>query len=85
MEMRLKEIAKDMKIETHNSGKSYRRLWGGLELTLVPYKQGWQLTLRRENSEPSKTEYRVISKAFFDGRVKHLNKPDENSLEIKTQ
>jgi hypothetical protein len=83
--MRLTEIAKDMKIESYNTGKSYRRLWGGLELTLTPYKQGWQLTLRRENTEPSKNEYRIISKAFFNGRVKHLSQPNENSLEIKTQ
>jgi len=32
--MRLTEIAKDMKIEAYNTGKSYRKLWGGLELTL---------------------------------------------------
>lgn len=82
--MRLPEIAKHMKIEAHNTGKSYRRLWGGLELTLEPYKQGWQMTIRRENAEPSKADYKVISKAFFNERVRNLSRPQKNTLSMTT-
>ena len=82
--MRLTEIAKRMKLEAHNEGKSTRTLFRGLSLELKPYKQGWSLTMWRENTAPSKTEYKVISKAFFDGRVHHLSQPSENAIELIT-
>jgi len=82
--MRLTEIAKRMKLEAYQTGKSERKLFRGLEITLTPYKDGWKLKMERENTEPSKTEYKVVSKAFFDGRVHHLQQPSKNALELIT-
>ena len=82
--MRLKQIARQMKLEAHETGKSTVTLKHGLKLTLEPYKTGWKLTLSREDTEPSKTEYKIISKAFFDGRVYHLSEPKKNALELIT-
>lgn len=82
--MKLREIAKRMKLEAYNIGVSKRMLGRGLKLTLTPFLEGWKLMLEQDNTTPSKMEYRVVAKAFFDGRVKHISQPAENSIEIIT-
>ena len=80
----LRDIARVMKYEAYVSGKSEKTLSGGLQLTLEPYKQGWKLTMQRGDTAPSKNDYKVISRAFFNGRVQHLSKPSKNALELVT-
>jgi len=82
--MKLTEIARIMKLEAYHAGYSTRTLSHGLHIALEPYKQGWRLLMWREDAEPSKQEYKVIAKAFFNQRVKHVSQPDENAIELTT-
>lgn len=82
--MKLTEIAKQMKLECYEAGYSTRTLGRGLQLMLSPAKQGWKLRMFREDTVPSSHEYKVVSRAFFNGRVKHIRQPDENAIELTT-
>jgi len=82
--MKLTEIARIMKLEAYHAGYSTRTLSHGLHIALEPYKQGWRLLMWREDAEPSKKDYKVISKAFFDQRVQHLRQPSKFALELTT-
>lgn len=82
--MTLSEVAKQMKLECYLTGYSKRTLGRGLQLMLAPNKQGWKLTMFREDTIPSNQEYKIIARAFFDQRVKHVSQPDENAIELTT-
>lgn len=80
----LKKIAREMKLEAYTSGKSERTLGRGLQLMLAPNKQGWTLTMFREDTIPSNQEYKIIARSFFDGRVKHVRQPNKYAIELTT-
>lgn len=80
----LREIAAQMKLECYDTGFSKRTLGHGLVLMLAPSKQGWTLTMSREDKMPSSHEYKIIARAFFNQRVKHVSQPDENAIELTT-
>lgn len=83
--MRLMEIAKQMKLETYQTGKSTRTLGRGLRLELTPHKNSWKLLMKRDKVAPSKQEYKIVSKAFFGLRVKHIRKTSENAFELTAE
>lgn len=80
----LRDIARIMKYEAYISGKSERKLAGGLHLALETYEQGWKLKIGRDDTAPSKNDYRVIAKAFFNRRVAKVSQPSKNVLELTT-
>lgn len=82
--MKLTEIATAMKLECYDTGSSKRELGRGLNLALAPSKQGWKLTMFREDTMPSSQEYKIIARAFFNGRVKHIRQPEANAIELTT-
>lgn len=80
----LKQIADAMRWECYEKLISERTLGRGLKLVLIPSEHKWKLTISRETSTPTKKDYKTVAKAFFDGRVKHIRQPSENSIEITT-
>lgn len=78
--MSMATIAREMKLECYQHGISQRTLSRGLMLTLTPHRNGWKLIMERQNKEPSKQEYKMIAKAFFDKRVKHIAKIERNGF-----
>lgn len=78
--MNIETIARAMKLECYQNSISQRTLSRGLMLTLTPYKQGWKLIMERNNTPPSKQEYKIIAKAFFNKRVKNILKVSENAF-----
>lgn len=82
--MSIATMARAMKLECYQHGISQRTLARGLMLTLTPYKSGWKLIMERENISPSKQEYKIIARAFFDKRVKNISQPSENAFALST-
>lgn len=80
----LGEIAKEMKWECYERTVSQRTLSRGLQLELTPEGNGWKLKLSREDAMPSNQEYKVVAKAFFNKKVKHVRQPNENAIEMTT-
>lgn len=78
--MSMTTMARAMKLECYQHGISQRTLARGLMLTLTPYKSGWKLIMEREDISPSKQEYKIIARAFFDKRVKNIAKIERNGF-----
>ena len=73
--MSLKKIAASMHVEAMKSGRSFRRLRGGLCLTLYYLsspKDDIVLKISRQNVQPSETEVKVCVINFF-GNCKTTN------------
>ena len=70
--MSLKKIAASMHVEALEKGRSFRRLRGGLCLTLYYRPDDIVLKLSRQNVQPSDTEVKVCVINFF-GNCKATN------------
>lgn len=80
----LGEIAEQMKWECYTTNLSQRTLSRGLMLELTPKGHGWKLKMSREDTLPSNWEYKIIARAFFNQRVKHVRQPEANAIELTT-